>query len=130
VGAGVEADLVAAGVQHRGDHRARAAFALGSGDVNGAEFFLGVAELAKEGSHALEVEGIVVITDDAEALDVAKGGKEAQRLGVAVNGRAVGGPMAICRRGMFFDGDENGLTDGRRVPPGLFGRRSRFMGCS
>src|SRR5262249_51669994 len=53
VRAGVEPDLVPAGLQHRRDHRAGAALALGSGDMDRAELFMRVAQLFEQGAHSL-----------------------------------------------------------------------------
>ena len=76
--AGVEANLVAVGDEHGGDHRASAALAFGSGNVDGAEMILRIAQLFEEGSHTIEVEVVVVVAHDAEALVITERGQELQ----------------------------------------------------
>ena len=56
VRAGVQPDLVPVGLEHRRDHGASAALAFGSGDVDGSELFLRVAELLQQRPHAIQVE--------------------------------------------------------------------------
>ena len=85
VRAGVQPDLVPAGLQHRRDHRASAAFALGSGDVDRLEIFVRIAEAPQERAHAIQVEILARVTNDAQALVVAEAHEVTQGLGVAVN---------------------------------------------
>ena len=65
VRAGVQADLVAVGLQHVREHRAGAALALGAGDVDGAELFLGIAELLQQVPHPVQVEVDTGVPDNA-----------------------------------------------------------------
>ena len=83
VRAGVEPDLVAGGLEHRRDHRASAALALGAGDVDGLELLVRVAQLLEQGPHAIEVEVLAVVADDAQPLVVAERSEEANALGEA-----------------------------------------------
>jgi hypothetical protein len=50
--------------------------------VDGAEMILRIAQLFEEGPHTIEVEIVVVVAHDAEALVVAEGCEEPERLAV------------------------------------------------
>ncbi|OQA05730.1 MAG: hypothetical protein BWY65_02352 [Firmicutes bacterium ADurb.Bin373] len=61
VGRGVEADFVAVGMEHGGQHGAGGTLALGAGDVNGGDFFMGIAHQVQEAVHAFKAESVFIV---------------------------------------------------------------------
>ncbi len=107
MGAGIKPDGVPGGFEHGGDHGGSAAFSFGAGDMDAAELVLWVSELAEEGPHAVEVEIIGVIADDAEALVIAKSRQKTQGFGI---GEARSAPGI----GAFFEIEQHGPAEMRR----------------
>jgi hypothetical protein len=70
--AGVKADLIPAGLEHRGNHRASAAFAFGPGHMDGLDLVVRIAQFLEERPHAIEVEVLRGIANDAEAFEIAQ----------------------------------------------------------
>ena len=89
VRAGVDADGVAARFEAAGRHLARAALALGSGDVHVPHGPVRVAEQVHEVAHAVEFEQVGHRASRAHALDIGAVEQPPHRAGKAPKGRSL-----------------------------------------